>query len=165
MAGTTDVLSLAHFGGVGLKEVEASGAVTLGRDCIGETRGIGLPAKPAGKKPRAGEPRHLRVAQVGERQAGVNAGTPGRPPAEGVRMLPGWQQAVIRGAVNGLADQLQRRPRDAEAWLRLIRSRLSLGEEQAAREALARALATFSDDAMMRARIATDARLLGITQD
>jgi hypothetical protein len=42
---------------------------------------------------------------------------------------------------------------------------LSLGEEQAAGEALARALATFSDDASMRARIATDARLLCRTQD
>jgi len=45
------------------------------------------------------------------------------------------------------------------------RSRLSRGEEQAARKGLARALTTFYDDASMRARIATDARLLGITQD
>jgi hypothetical protein len=185
IAGMTDVWSHAHFGGVGLKVVEASGAVALGRDHAGtervardigiaETRGIGQPAKPAGTEPWAGEPRHRGDAQVGERQARVllrraggetaNAGTPGRA-TEGVRTLPGWQQAVMRGALHGLATQLQRRPRDAEAWLRLIRSRLCLGEGQAAREALARALATFSDDASVRARIATDARLLGITRD
>jgi hypothetical protein len=126
-----DVLSLAHFGGVGLNEVEASGAVTLGS--------------------HAGTEREAREIRVGA--------------AKGVRMLSGSQRAVIRGAVHGLADQLQRRPRDPVAWLRIMRSRLSLGEEQAAGEALARALATFSDDASMRARFATDARLLGITQD
>jgi hypothetical protein len=127
-----DVVSLAHFGGVGLKEVEASGAVTLGRDHAGTER----------------EARDIGIGAV-----------------EGVGTLPGWQQAVIRGAVHGRADGLHRRPCDPVTWLRLIRSRPSLGEEQAAREALARALVAFSDDASMRARIATDARLLRITQD
>jgi hypothetical protein len=85
-----DVLSLAHFGGVGLNEVEAFGAVTLGRD-------------------RAGTQREARDMGVGA--------------AEGVRMLPGWQRAVVRGAVHGLADQLQRQPRDPVAWLRHMRWR------------------------------------------
>ena len=112
------MLSLAHFGGVGLKEVEASGAVTLATDHagterevreigIGETRGIGLPTQAAGKELWAGEPRYRREARVGERQARV-----------------------------------------------LGRLRHAGGDT-----------ATCADDASMRARIATDARLLGTTQD
>ena len=76
---------------------------------------------------------------------------PRQPTAEDVRSvqaLPADQrQALIRQMVNGLADRLQKRPRDEEGWLRLIRSRIVLGEEQAAHEALSQALAVFSDDA------------------
>ena len=92
-----------------------------------------------------------------------------QPTAEDIRSiqaLPADQrQALIREMVNGLADRLQKRPRDEEGWLRLIRSRIVLGEEQAAREALARALAVFSDDASAGARIAAAARELGVTNN
>ncbi len=81
-----------------------------------------------------------------------------------VQALPlGQQRDLIRGMVEGLAERLQKTPRDEEGWLRLIRSRMVLGEEQAAREALKRALAAFSDDAKAGARIASAARTLGIT--
>jgi cytochrome c-type biogenesis protein CcmH len=110
--------------------------------------GLGLRAEPVRE---AGAAEVARVA------------APFRSTAEGA--LPEWQQAVIRGAVHGLAGRLQKRPRDAEGWLRLMISRVALGEERAAREELARALASFSDDPAMQARIAADARLLGVTQD
>jgi hypothetical protein len=90
LAGTSDLPSLAHFGGVGLKEVEASGAVTVARD----------------------------RADTGSEARGIR-----------------------NGEIHGIG-----RPADP-----------------AREQALARALAAFSDDAPMRARIATDARLLGIT--
>jgi cytochrome c-type biogenesis protein CcmH len=82
------------------------------------------------------------------------------------RTLPTDQsQALIRGMVNGLADRLQVRPRDEAGWLRLIHSRIVLGEEGAAREALARALAVFADDASAGRRIAAAARELGISNN
>ena len=68
------------------------------------------------------------------------------------------------GGAHGLADQLQKRPRDAEAWLPLIHARLCRGEQQVA-AVPARGLAAFSDAAPMRVRIATGARLLGATHD
>jgi cytochrome c-type biogenesis protein CcmH len=82
------------------------------------------------------------------------------------RTLPAdQQQAMIRGMVNGLADRLEARPRDEAGWLRLIHSRLVLGEEGAAREALARALAVFADDVSAGRRIAAAARELGISNN
>jgi cytochrome c-type biogenesis protein CcmH len=86
--------------------------------------------------------------------------------AQSIGALPAdQQQAAIRGMVNGLADRLERSPRDEEGWLRLLRSRTVLGEEQAARESLAKALAAFPDDASARARIAAAAKELGLSNE
>jgi cytochrome c-type biogenesis protein CcmH len=73
------------------------------------------------------------------------------------------QLKLIRAMVDGLAERLQKAPRDEAGWLRLIRSRVVLGDGLAAREALARALAAFSDDASAGARIAAGAKALGVT--
>jgi cytochrome c-type biogenesis protein CcmH len=82
------------------------------------------------------------------------------------RALPADQQdALIRGMVNGLSDRLELRPRDEDGWVRLIHSRVVLGEEQAAREALSRALAVFADDASAGRRIAAAAKQLGISDN
>ena len=82
---------------------------------------------------------------------------------EFARTLSGdQQQAMIRGMVKGLAERLELRPRDEDGWMRLIHSRVVLGDEKAAREALARALAVFADDASAGRRIAATARDLGI---
>jgi cytochrome c-type biogenesis protein CcmH len=92
-----------------------------------------------------------------------------QPTAEQIQRieeLPGdEQQILIRGMVSTLADRLQKQPQDEEGWLRLIRSRLVLGEEKAAREALSQALAVFSDDGPAGARIAAAAKELGITNN
>jgi cytochrome c-type biogenesis protein CcmH len=75
------------------------------------------------------------------------------------------QQAMIRNMVSSLADRLESKPRDEEGWMRLIRSRVVLGEEGAAREALARALAVFADDASAGGRIAAGAKDLGLSNN
>jgi len=67
--------------------------------------------------------------------------------------------------VSSLADRLESKPRDEEGWMRLIRSRLVLGEEGAAREALARALVVFADDASAGGRIAATAKELGLSNN
>ena len=48
--------------------------------------------------------------------------------------------------VDGLADRLERSPRDIEGWTRLIRSRVVLGERDVAAAAFRKALDVFKDD-------------------
>jgi cytochrome c-type biogenesis protein CcmH len=72
--------------------------------------------------------------------------------------------AMVRGMVEGLASRLERSPRDADGWIRLIRSRVVLGEGELAKQALAHGLAAFADDVPIRSRIAAAAQELGVVQ-
>jgi cytochrome c-type biogenesis protein CcmH len=106
----------------------------------------------------------------GARKAGASlAGSPPRPTAEvtqSILALPiDRQQGLIRSMVDGLENRLQSAPKDEEGWLRLIRSRLVLGERESAREALTHALAAFADDEQARSRIVAGARDLGVTKE
>jgi cytochrome c-type biogenesis protein CcmH len=71
--------------------------------------------------------------------------------------------AMIRGMVDGLASRLERAPHDADGWIRLIRSRVVLGEGELAKQALARGLAAFAEDGPERGRIAAAAQELGVS--
>lgn len=51
------------------------------------------------------------------------------------------RNAMVRGMVDRLAERLRDNPNDADGWLRLARAREVLGEVDAAREALRRAVA------------------------
>lgn len=73
------------------------------------------------------------------------------------------RSAMIRRMVDGLAARLEKSPRDTDGWIQLMRSRKALGEEDAARGALQRALAVFTDSPAERDRIAAAARQLGIS--
>jgi cytochrome c-type biogenesis protein CcmH len=127
--------------------------------------GVTLPTQP------------VLAAQGSGESAGAGAGKleakPGHGPrpltAEELRLaqaLPAdQQQAMIRSMVSSLADRLESKPRDEEGWMRLIRSRVVLGEEGAAREALARALVVFADDASAGGRIAATAKELGLSNN
>jgi len=88
------------------------------------------------------------------------------PSAEDVRaaeaMTPPDRSAMIRGMVDGLAARLEQSPHDVEGWIKLIRSRVVLGETDRARQALERALAIFDNAPQERSQIATAARELGI---
>ena len=77
-------------------------------------------------------------------------------------MSPTDRSAMISGMVDRLADRLERSPRDADGWLRLIRARIVLGESDLAKQALGRSLEVFSDDAAERDRITASARQLGL---
>ena len=69
---------------------------------------------------------------------------------------------MVKGMVDRLAGRQRRHPRDAEGWIRLMRSRMVLNEPEAAAEALRSAMAAFPDDAAARQRLATAAQELGI---
>jgi cytochrome c-type biogenesis protein CcmH len=82
--------------------------------------------------------------------------------AEGV--LPAERSAMIRGMVGGLSNRLEQSPRDADGWIKLIRSRMVLGESNLAMQALRRSLEVFADDPPERDRIAAAAQQLGLGQ-
>jgi cytochrome c-type biogenesis protein CcmH len=89
------------------------------------------------------------------------------PTPEDVRaaeaMLPAERSAMIRGMVDGLANRLEQSPRDADGWIKLIRSRVVLGETELAKRALARGLEVFTDDKQQQDRIVTAAQQLGLS--
>ena len=80
--------------------------------------------------------------------------------AEG--MAPKDRTAMIRGMVDGLANRLEQQPRDAEGWIKLIRSRVVLGDTELANKSLEQALTIFREDGPERTRIVDAARQLGL---
>ena len=75
---------------------------------------------------------------------------------------PEQRMAMIRGMVEGLAQRLKDNPKDLNGWLRLIRARKVLGEDDKARAALNRANAVFAGNGDARQRLAALAAQLGI---
>jgi cytochrome c-type biogenesis protein CcmH len=82
----------------------------------------------------------------------------------GEAMLPADRSLMIRQMVDGLANRLEQSPRDADGWIKLIRSRMVLGESELAKQAFARGLKVFADNAPERDRIAAAAQRLGLDQ-
>jgi cytochrome c-type biogenesis protein CcmH len=131
-------------------------------------RDMGLDAAAAAEVPRPA----MTGASPGRSTARAGLQPPGSvergPGAQDVRaaeaMAPADRTAMIRGMVDGLASRLELSPRDADGWIRLIRSRIVLGESELAKQALARSLAVFADDASERSRIAAAAQQLGVGQ-
>jgi cytochrome c-type biogenesis protein CcmH/NrfG len=69
---------------------------------------------------------------------------------------------AIRSMVDGLANRLEGSPRNVEGWTRLMRSRVVLGEREAATTALRKALDVFKDDQAASGKIAGAAIELGL---
>lgn len=79
------------------------------------------------------------------------------------KMAPEDRTAMIRGMVDGLASRLDQSPHDADGWIKLIRSRVVLGEADQAKKSLLRALTVFPEDGPERTRIVESAQQLGLT--
>lgn len=86
----------------------------------------------------------LPAASVGA-QAQAPVLTPGAV-AQAQAASPEARQQMINGMVDGLEQRLANNPRDAEGWVRLMRSRMVLGQPDRARNALERGLAAFAGD-------------------
>jgi cytochrome c-type biogenesis protein CcmH len=69
---------------------------------------------------------------------------------------------MIRGMVDQLAARLESAPDDEDGWLHLMRSRMTLGEVDAAKAAFAKALETFANDAAAKGRLTAAANELGV---
>lgn len=78
------------------------------------------------------------------------------------QMAPGDRDAMIRGMVDGLEEKLRANPRDPEGWVRLMRSRMTLGDRTAAATALRNARAGLAGDAAGLAQVNEAARGLGV---
>jgi cytochrome c-type biogenesis protein CcmH len=108
------------------------------------------------------------LLQTSKPQGGTRQATDRSPSEDEVQraeaMLPAERSAMIRGMVDSLANRLEQSPRDADGWIKLIRSRMVLGESELAKQALTRGLEAFADDAPQRDRIAAAAQQLGLSQ-
>ena len=71
---------------------------------------------------------------------------------------------MVQSMVDRLASRLEKSPRDADGWIKLIRSRVVLGEAELAKQALARSIEAFNDDTQERDRIIAAAQQLGLNQ-
>jgi cytochrome c-type biogenesis protein CcmH len=74
------------------------------------------------------------------------------------------RSAMIRGMVDRLASRLAQSPQDPDGWIKLIRARTVLGEQEAAKEALNRALLVFAGADEEKSRVLAAARELGVAQ-
>ena len=79
-------------------------------------------------------------------------------------MSPQARNAMIQGMVDGLQARLEKSPRDAEGWIKLMRSRKVLGEAGAAKSAFEKALAAFADAPDEASRITAAAKELGVIE-
>lgn len=95
----------------------------------------------------------------------ATSGIPG-PTQEQMRaasgLPPGQQEAMVQGMVDGLANRLKANPKDADGWIRLMRARMVLGQQQQAQQALREGLAAFPTDQAARTHITDGARTLGV---
>jgi cytochrome c-type biogenesis protein CcmH len=73
--------------------------------------------------------------------------------------------AMVRSMVERLASRLETSPHDAGGWKRLIRSRIVLGEKQAASAAMRKALEIFKDEPAEITALAALASELGVTSE
>ena len=95
----------------------------------------------------------------------ATAAIPGPTPdqmAAASSIPPSQQDAMVQGMVDGLARRLEANPKDAAGWIRLMRSRMVLGETDAASQALRSALAAFDGDAATIAQLDRAADELGV---
>lgn len=106
------------------------------------------------------------VAQLPvEAVGGGSEGESGEQIAISETMPPRARDAAIRSMVDGLAARLERSPRDADGWTRLMRSRVVLGEKSVAATAFRKALAVFKDDPAAVGKIRATAAELGLHVD
>ena len=70
---------------------------------------------------------------------------------------------MINTMVAGLDEKLRQNPRDAEGWMRLVRSYVVLGKADQARDALGRGIAVFGADSEEAKKFTAFAASLGLT--
>lgn len=104
----------------------------------------------------------LEATAAGEQAVGAVA-APSEEMSAAVQQMPSAdQQAMINDMVDRLAKKLEQDPRDHEGWIRLARSRMVLGQETEARDALLRASDVYADSPDIQKKLYDAAVALGI---
>ena len=80
----------------------------------------------------------------------------------GAALPAGERQRMIDGMVEGLASKLKTKPRDADGWVRLLRSRMVLGQREQAVRDLATARKALAADAAALSKVNAAAAEFGI---
>ena len=130
-------------------------------------RDLGVDAvDPAGLKPAiAGGPIETSRAPGGsEMPPAIEKGPSPQDVRTADAVPPAERSAMIQGMVDRLASRLEKSPRDADGWIKLIQSRMVLGETGLAKQALDRGMEAFNDDTQQRDRIIAAAQQLGLNQ-
>jgi cytochrome c-type biogenesis protein CcmH len=105
-----------------------------------------------------------RVARPGSTGT-ATAAIPGPSPeqlAAASSIPPSEQDAMVSAMVERLENRLKANPGDADGWIRLMRSRMVLGESGKAAAALRSALAAHSGDPASQGRLRSAAAELGV---
>lgn len=100
-----------------------------------------------------------------DQTASIDSANPASPPAAAADPSAEADTGMIRSMVEQLDKRLATSPKDENGWLMLMRSRVMLGEADAARAALARAREVFAGDAAATSRLTAMAMELGIVDE
>ena len=98
----------------------------------------------------------------------ATAGIPGPTQeqlAQASSLPPSQQDEMVKGMVEGLAARLAQNPKDADGWIRLMRSRMVLNQPDQARAAMRSGLAAFKDDSVRQGQIRQAAQQLGVPSE
>jgi cytochrome c-type biogenesis protein CcmH len=98
---------------------------------------------------------------TGTATAGIPGPTP-QQPASASSLPPAQRAQMIEQMLARLESRLKADPRDEEGWIRLIRSRMALGDSRAAQAALRSGLAAFPGDPAAADRLRSAAAELGV---
>ena len=79
-------------------------------------------------------------------------------------MSPESRTQMINGMVEGLVEKLRQNPKNLDGWMMLARSRMVLGDANAARTAVGKAREIFAGDAAALERISAAERDIGLAQ-
>jgi cytochrome c-type biogenesis protein CcmH len=95
----------------------------------------------------------------------ASAGIPGptrEQLASASSLPPAQQAAMVEQMVGRLEARLKANPKDEDGWIRLIRSRMALGDPKAAQSALRSGLTAFAGDEAASGRLKSAAAELGV---
>jgi len=125
-----------------------------------------VPTRPAGSRAAMalGSPQTPRAPVESRAPPAIERGPSPQDVQAAEALAPADRSAMIRGMVDRLASRLEKSPRDADGWIKLVQSRVVLGETELAKQALARGIEAFTDDTQQRDRIVAAAQKLGIAQ-
>lgn len=79
-------------------------------------------------------------------------------------MTPADRQAMIQHMVDSLENRLEQSPNDADGWIKLMRSRSTLGDRDKAKSAFEKALKAFATETAEHKRITATAEELGLNK-